>query len=246
MEDYKRELDNYFCRFTFGQFVTLILIEIVTLFFVFYLGAHYGPELMGTKDAIAKKGDSDLPGDNPKNVDDLVGKPSVEYTYPEILTQKEGSKAIKVKPSGLTAEEYEKKDRETDVVAKEIPVEVPPIREIKKEKKEVPKPGTPEAMEKEAEALQTTQVTQVASVTKKGKFAVQVGSYPNPEEANAVLGRWKKKGYSAFVQTGEIPEKGTWYRVRIGRYSTKQEAQDFLEKLKKREKIAGIVVSQDS
>jgi hypothetical protein len=45
MEDFKKDIDDYFCRFTFGQFVTLILLEVVTLFFVFYLGARYGSDL---------------------------------------------------------------------------------------------------------------------------------------------------------------------------------------------------------
>ena|SRR3989338_794807 len=33
---------SYFCRFTFGQFFTLLVLEIFTLFFIFYLGARLG------------------------------------------------------------------------------------------------------------------------------------------------------------------------------------------------------------
>lgn len=43
---YKNREESYFCRFTFGQFFTLLVLEIFTLFFIFYLGARYGPEFL--------------------------------------------------------------------------------------------------------------------------------------------------------------------------------------------------------
>jgi hypothetical protein len=49
-----------------------------------------------------------IPGQSPKNVDDIVGTPSVEYTYPEVLTSRDGQKAIRIKPSGVTADEYDR------------------------------------------------------------------------------------------------------------------------------------------
>src|SRR3989338_9518971 len=39
--------DGFFCRFTFGQFFALLVLEVFTLFFVFYLGARYGREFLG-------------------------------------------------------------------------------------------------------------------------------------------------------------------------------------------------------
>lgn len=236
MEEFKKEIEDYFCRFTFGQFVTLILLEIVTLFFVFYLGAHYGPDLMGKREA--KKG-TDLPKESPKSVDEIVGTPPVEYTYPEVLTGPAGQKAIKVKPSGLTAEEYERQgkvlakqgepkaeepSKETTVVGGE---EVPPIQEVKETAKQQP--------EKKGSAGGS-----------QGKFSIQVGSYQSVQEANTALNRWKKRGYSAFMTVGEIPDKGTWYRVRIGGFTTRQEAETYLEKFKTKEKTAGLVVPSKS
>lgn len=253
MEDYKRDLEDYFCRFTFGQFVTLILLEIVTLFFVFYLGAHYGPDLMGTREALARKETNLLPKDSPKNVDDIVGSPPIEYTYPEILTQHDGAKIIKVKPAGQTAEEFEKQSQlDAKPKAAEIPVEVPPIQEIKGpvktakvedvKKDEVQKLHEETTGGSEKASSPTTPEAQGA---KTSRFAVQVGSFPSSDEASGVQQKWKKKGYSAFVVTGDVPQKGTWYRVRIGRYSSRKEAQAFLEKLKVRERTSGIVVNSD-
>lgn len=211
MDEFRKELDDYFCRFTFGQFVTLILLEIVTLFMVFYLGARYGPDLIGESRSIATERGSSLPKEGPSSVDEIVGTPPVDYTYPEILTGAAGDKAIKVKPSGLTSEEFEKQKR-----------------------------ATPVAVNKEEKPAEKTKEQP------KGKFSIQVGSYQSVEEANSVVSRWKEKGYSTFLSIGQIPEKGTWYRVRIGGFPTREEAETFLDKFKTKEGIAGLVVLSSS
>ncbi len=53
MNEFHEEDEEYFCRFTFGQFVSLALLEVVALFFVFYLGARYGTTILGREDQPA-------------------------------------------------------------------------------------------------------------------------------------------------------------------------------------------------
>lgn len=38
--------EQYFCKFTFGQFFTIMVLEIITVCFIFYLGARYGTEYL--------------------------------------------------------------------------------------------------------------------------------------------------------------------------------------------------------
>jgi cell division septation protein DedD len=270
MEDFKKDVDDYFCRFTFGQFVTLILIEVVTLFFVFYLGARYGTDLLGTgeprKEAV-------VPGTNPRSVDDIVGTPPVDYTYPEVLTSRDGQKAIRIKPSGVTADEYDRQKVEDPaaIIQRNMPQEeraLPapvPQEVIGKPAAAKPQvaavkptptpPVEPERTEEPAVEVQPPQVTpppvEAASppatdVKPKGKFSIQVGSYQSSDEAAAALGNWKKKGYSAFTAVGKIPDKGTWYRVRIGGFPSREEAQKFLDKFKAKEKASALVVLSNS
>ncbi len=273
MEDFKKELDDYFCRFTFGQFVTIILLEIVTLFFVFYLGARYGTDLLGTGN-IAKKEDAALPGDNPKSVDDIVGKKPVDYTYPEVLTSPDGQKAIRIKPSGVTADEYERQKAEDPaaLAAREAPVEDAPPEapvEVKTPKKDAKTPEKPAATpppvqkppaaqaaeaerteepadEKPVEEKTAEEKSSATEPKPKGKFAIQVGSYQSSDEAQQMMGRWKKKGYQAFMATGNVPGKGVWYRVRIGGFGTRDEASKYLDKFKQKEKASAIVVPSNS
>lgn len=238
MEDFRKEVDDYFCRFTFGQFVTLILLEIVTLFFVFYLGSRYGSDLLGNG-AVAQQ-ESILPKEGPKSVDDIVGQKPVEYTYPEVLTgpggarldgQKASQKAIKVKPSGVTADEYDRQKMEepTALALREMPVNPTPT----------PAPTPTEAVSEEPPV-------KAEAPKPKGKFSIQVGSYQSSQEANQTMSQWKKKGYQAFLATGNVPGKGTWYRVRIGGFETRDEASQYLDKFKQKEKATAIVVPSNS
>lgn len=52
----------------------------------------------------------------------------------------------------------------------------------------------------------------------KGKYVVQVASYQSKSEAEAVKERLIDAGLPAYVVEGVLKEKGTMYRVRIGRH----------------------------
>ena len=56
----------------------------------------------------------------------------------------------------------------------------------------------------------------------KGKFLLQLSSFPDRAEADAFARKFA--GQNAYVVASEIPGKGTWYRVRVGSYGTMQEA----------------------
>lgn len=58
------------------------------------------------------------------------------------------------------------------------------------------------------------------------KFVVQVSSYPLKKEAEEARDRLKENGIAAYIVESNIPEKGTWYRVRIGRHMDQQTARE--------------------
>jgi len=51
------------------------------------------------------------------------------------------------------------------------------------------------------------------------------------------------KGYPAYMTMSEIPGKGTWYRVRVGEFKDRKEAEKVLSRLSK-DKIKGIIVTK--
>lgn len=51
-----------------------------------------------------------------------------------------------------------------------------------------------------------------------GEFTVQVSSYQSREEARAFCGSLERKGFRPFVVKTDLGPRGTWYRVRVGRF----------------------------
>lgn len=64
----------------------------------------------------------------------------------------------------------------------------------------------------------------------KAKFVVQVASYHLKKEAEEARDRLKENGMAAYIVESNIPEKGTWYRVRVGRHLDQQKAREVAEK----------------
>lgn len=70
-----------------------------------------------------------------------------------------------------------------------------------------------------------------------GKFTVQLGSFKNAQNAFDFEKKFNAKGYPSFVEKIDILGKGTWYRVRVGSFNTKEKAKSYAEKIKVREKL---------
>ena len=64
-------------------------------------------------------------------------------------------------------------------------------------------------------------------------LTIQAASLKDRSEADVLVKTLKGKGYPAFKTIGVVPNKGIWFRVRIGHYSSKAEAADTLKRLKK-------------
>ncbi|MFC1610569.1 SPOR domain-containing protein [Myxococcota bacterium] len=57
-----------------------------------------------------------------------------------------------------------------------------------------------------------------------GEYTIQVSAYQSMAEARAHAASLERKGYKPFIVTGHITGKGTWYRVRLGRFATQHDA----------------------
>lgn len=74
-------------------------------------------------------------------------------------------------------------------------------------------------------------------------LTIQVASLRDPKKADRMVAQLKKKGFPAYRSTAEIPGKGIWYRVRVGSYMSKTEANGILGRLNKKH-VKGIVVQR--
>ena len=65
-------------------------------------------------------------------------------------------------------------------------------------------------------------------------YTVQVESFKDPEIAAARMRALQDRGFDAWVAWIDLGEMGTWYRVLVGRYKDKGEAQAMARKLSQR------------
>jgi cell division septation protein DedD len=59
-----------------------------------------------------------------------------------------------------------------------------------------------------------------------GHFTLQLSAFPEKSDAEEFMKKIQGAGYKPFLVSSEIPGKGTFWRVRVGDYSTKQAATD--------------------
>ncbi len=77
---------------------------------------------------------------------------------------------------------------------------------------------------------------------KSESFLVQVASFRKLEQAKAMEERVRLKGYFPFIRSIEIKGKGTWHRVYLGTYPSREIAARYAEKATKELKLKPVVM----
>ncbi len=75
-------------------------------------------------------------------------------------------------------------------------------------------------------------------------YTIQAAAVKKMEDADRLVTKLKKKGYPAYRAIGKVPDKGIWFRVRVGKYQSRSEAKKTQQKLKKLG-LKPIIVKQD-
>ena len=98
----------------------------------------------------------------------------------------------------------------------------------KAEKAEKPKfdfykilPGGEEPVsEKELKDAAKTDKASKQPAEARGVYFIQAGSFQNPADADNQKAKIALLGFESAVEPTALPDKGTWYRVRLGPYTT--------------------------
>ena len=88
-----------------------------------------------------------------------------------------------------------------------------------------------------AEVPQKAHAAETAEQKENDKgWTVQVNALPDERSAKIWVDRLQNKGYRAYVTEVRNQDK-LWYRVRVGKYGTRDEADKMLETLKNKENL---------
>ena len=124
-------------------------------------------------------------------------------------------------------------------------------------KAEVPKPADPpkasdkqieKPIDKHADKDKGDKVDKVVDADKPAKkkhddsaFTLQVSSFQDKGEAESLLATVRANGYQAYLTTAEVDGKGTFYRVRVGKYGSMDAANDAKAEFEKTAKRSVLV-----
>lgn len=97
-------------------------------------------------------------------------------------------------------------------------------------------------MATEASASALENGTEGAEEGKPGGYQLQASSFRSEAEAQAFASALRKRGHRAHVERAEIPNRGTWYRVRIGPFRSRAEARAYRARFEQREQLVPYVV----
>jgi cell division septation protein DedD len=80
-----------------------------------------------------------------------------------------------------------------------------------------------------------------AEVKRKGRYTLQISSFQDRREAESFLAKLSTSGYRAYITSTDVEGKGLFYRVRVGEYAKKSDAQDAKREFEKSEHILAYV-----
>jgi cell division septation protein DedD len=149
----------------------------------------------------------------------------LEEEKPIVSGSPEPSMVIKETGVGknvLIVGEKEARKEEKEVTSAEGEVKRPEIEGTGEEKTRVATVEEPKDLAIPEERLPT------------GGYTVNIASFRDKGNADRLLKELEEKGYEAFIEKANIPQKGTWYRVAAGRFSSRGEALAFAQGLKEK------------
>ncbi|RKH27073.1 SPOR domain-containing protein [Corallococcus sp. CA041A] len=80
-----------------------------------------------------------------------------------------------------------------------------------------------------------------SEAVKGGAFTLQLSAFQSRQDADRFAARLRDKGYAPYILTAEVPGKGTWYRVRMGSFASKEAAGRYLTDFKRETQLDAYV-----
>jgi len=206
---------------------------VVVIITVFLAGYFVGKREAGTTASA----------DRPPALPEVVSQylPNKEdFTFYKSLTEK-GEKTVSVdlKPKPRSDEPAPTKKEGEPATAGEA---------VKKPAAEKPAAGrtdpAPRPAQTKTPAPAAKKEPAAPAASSKVRYTVQVGAYPEKAMAEEEVRNMKRRGYAAFLVATNIPDKGIWYRVRIGSFANKDAAEKLANDLKAKEGTASFVTAE--
>jgi len=85
-----------------------------------------------------------------------------------------------------------------------------------------------------------SQVESTAKPESAGQYSLQAAAFPTSDGAGTFAEKLKRAGVPSYVVTADMGKRGTWFRVRVGRFESSDAARQYASEAQLRAKSAGI------
>ncbi len=230
-------------KITGGWIVVVFIISVWMFIMGVLVGRGTSPvkfdiKTIQSKLAALKK--TSIGNENQNKADNQYGtiNKKTDFDFPEILKKED---------DGLQNDYRPQKDIKKDL-SKHFKIIKPNESLLKKKNlKTEPEPKPKPKIEPKIKPKIEPKIKSTIKIKKKiaptGKLTIQVASLKEDTAAKKLVAKLKSKGFSAYKIIADIPGKGRYYRVRIGYFQNKKDAESTLQRLKK-EKIDSFLVSR--
>lgn len=265
MRDTHRLKEKYELSLDSRQIVTLTVASLVVVGGVFVLGVVVGKKLAAESQALDRPADILSAADQKTEVLAQAEK-SPPLTFQEELTRQTPDaeapprtvvalkpvELIKPEPKPAEVKAAEPKPAEAKIEAPKaepVPAEIEAAlaAAAPADLPENPKPAAVPTRTNDAGALKEAfgKVQKPVDVpgAADGQWTLQLSAYQDRSEAERFAAGLRDKGYAPYIVEADVPGKGVWFRVRMGRFGTKDAASTYLADFKRETSIAGIVTN---
>lgn len=123
-------------------------------------------------------------------------------------------------------------DFETSMDTGESPINQKDIEQkIKDEMKKLAEEDVPVKVDDKKEEVKVEdapKTTVTSNDPYAGKYTIQLASHKTQDTAQEFADAFIVKGYDVIIKQADIPGRGTWYRVSIGAFDSRQEALQYI------------------
>lgn len=262
MRDSHRLKEKYELSLDSRQIVTITVASLVVLGGAFMLGVVVGKKLSLENTALQAQ-PADLLSQLDQKTDALENvKADAALTFQDELTRKHPTTTLVAEPPVVKpvekpvevakpVEKIAEAPKPEPVKPVEVAVAPTPVKEEPK-LAETPKPepvatrtvdaggaspGLKEAFGKVQKAPAPT------NTAADGSWTVQLSAYQDRGEADRFAAGLRDKGYAPYIVEANIAGKGTWYRVRMGRFANKEAATRYMDDFRRETAMSAIVTT---
>lgn len=266
MRDAHRMKEKFDLSLDNRQIVSLLIGGIVVLGAVFVLGVVVGKKLAGnqqTAEAPDLLTALDQRAEVPLTFQDELTKKTTPLAPPPVETAPAPVAVVKPEKKPGPAPEDDKPEV---AAARAEPVKVEPVKAEPEKKPEVvaaaavakpEKPTVPAVSGKIEDDQVPTNTSdsglknafaRVAKPTEAktgGAWTLQLSASQSKDEADKFAARMRDRGYAPFIVRADVPGRGTWYRVRMGSFPTKDAASRYLQDFKRETRMDAFVAANN-